>query len=307
MDMTRRLIATLALLAACGEKTEPKPKPEVKALGGVISPTAPAPSLTSLTAGIPGTSNGQTISWDGTAWTLSDECSDPTRRYCHVDEMNFVSSSACATLGEHFLGAAQSGGTCTLSSTSTHPSIMVFSTVGSGTGGVRYSSAGAATFSFGGGAGESCVTELVNWQTLSTSGEEYSTRFGFGVFSGFAEPADGVYARYDRAANGDIFVFRTCTNSTCTTLPLDGTGGTTNSPIAADTWYTTKMCVNGAGTSATITINGSLRGTITTNIPLESASRRTGVGGNHVKSNGTTARLFNLDYVKISLPFSVAR
>jgi hypothetical protein len=302
--MRTHIVFAALVAAACGNGP---PEPQVQAFGGVISPTSTGgtPTLGNLTTGIPGTANGQTLGWDGTTWTISDDCADPSRRYCIVEDLDTV-GSACATVGRIFVGAVQNGGTCTITSTSGHPSYMQMSTAASATGGTRWGSS-ANSYSFGGGAGQSCVTQLVHWTTLSTSSEEYTTRSGFGVFTAFTAPADGVYFHYDRAANGDIFVFRSCANSTCTTLPLDGTASTVNSPIAADTWYTVQICVAAAGTSATMTVNGTLRGTITTNIPLESASRRVAVGGNHVKSVGTSGRIADFDYYKVSLPFGVAR
>lgn len=293
----KHLIAIVLLVCSCGDN-EPR-------RGNVISPTTLPVSLTTLTSNIPGTETGQIIGWDGAAWTLDDDCADPSRRYCVVDDLDTV-GSACATVGRVFVGAAQNGGTCTITSTSGHPTYVQMSTAASATGGTRWGSS-AASYSFGGNAGQSCVSQLVHWATLSTSSEEYTTRSGFGVFTAFGEPADGVYFKYERAVTGDLFVFRTCANSSCTPLTLDGTNGTVNSPITADTWYTVKICVAAAGTSATITINGTLRGTISATIPLESASRRVAVGGNHVKSVGTSGRIADFDYYKVSLPFGVAR
>lgn len=300
-----QIVALLAIVAACRDRSPPD-EPQVQPFGGIISASGGGPpSLASLKTGIPGTANGQTLSWNGTDWTLNDDCADPTRRYCIVDDLDTV-GSACATVGRVFVGAPQNGGTCTITSTSTHPTYIQMSTAASATGGTRWGSS-ANSYSFGGGAGASCVTQLVHWTTLSTVSEEYITRSGFGVFTAFTDPADGVYFKYDRLANGDIFVFRTCANSSCTTLPLDGTNGTTNSPIAADTWYTVQICVNDTGTSATIAVNGTVRGTITATIPLESSSRRVAIGGNHIKSAGTTGRIADIDYYKASLPFGAAR
>ena len=146
--------------------------------------------------------------------------------------------------------------------------------------------------------------------TLSTSADEYSLRIGFGNFTTIgSDPADGVFALYDRAVQGDFWGLRTCANSSCSTLKLDGTNGTTSQPLVAGTWYVLRPCVAADGATVTLAVNGVTSGTIASGsaIPLEANARRVAIGSTLIKSVGTNNRTIDLDYLGFDLPFGVAR
>lgn len=265
-------------------------------------------SIASLTSGIPGTANGQILMWNGTTWALAPVYSSPANRAGWIDELDASGNTNCANVGTMFIGAAAgTGAGCTTTSLSGHPGMIQVATGTTTTGSVRFCTQ-VGSYAFGGGTGQSCTTALVRASTLSTASEEYNLRIGFGtIVTAGANPADGVFAVYDRAVTGDVWVFRTCASRSCTSQTLDGTGGTVSQPVVGGVWYLLEECVAANGASATIRVNGVLSGTITTTIPLESNSRRTGIGATVAKTAGTTGRIVDIDFIGYTLPFGVAR
>lgn len=285
--------------------------------GTAGSPLAFAPTLSAEIAGTgsagaplkftTGTSNGQLLAWNGTAWALNGYYGDPAQRAGWVDEFD-NSATSCATVGSHFIGVGTGTGvTCSTSSLSGHPGMLGLGTGSTAVGGCRYDTSNNA-YAFGGSIGPICTTILMREATLSNSTDEYIFKAGFGVWAALgADPTDGVFAVYDRAANGDFWVFRTCASSSCTSLKLDGTAGTVSQPITGGLWNKIKNCVSADGTSATMTVNDVLSGTITTTIPLESGARRVGIGATMAKTVGTAGRIADIDYQSLDLPFGAAR
>lgn len=256
-----------------------------------------------------GTSNGQAPTWNGSTWGIGAICGDPSKRYCFREEFERgTSGTACSLIGP-FVGALSgTGATCSFAnSTSGHPGVLTMETGSTTTGGVRESMQPFEIF--GGGAGQACVRYLTSFNALSTTTTEYLFRGGFAEPASNADSVDAVQAIYDRAASGNNkWRFETSSNSTRTTITLDGTGGTVDQPISAGTWYTIEICVDATAANATIKVNDVLSGTITTNIPT-GTTRATSVGFQCFNNNGTAPsnQLCFIDYVDGSLPFGVAR
>lgn len=151
-----------------------------------------------------------------------------------------------------------------------HPGIVQHTT-GSTNSGRSGNIKEATAVLLGGGMG--CIFDAVcRFTQLSTTTDEFIFRIGLGDATGNAEHTDGVYLKYDRAANGHFWVLMTSSNSTRTTTVLDGTGGNASIPVAAATWYRVRAEINAAGTSVQFFIDSTAGtktsvGTITTNIP----------------------------------------
>lgn len=138
----------------------------------------------------------------------------------------------------------------------------------------------------------------VAFPTLSTSAEEYIARVGF---LSIAPGDDHCYLAYDRGgclngcttAVGDTWIGHCMVNGSDTSLKLDGTGGTTNSPVAAGTYYRVMVAWT-ASNNVEFWINGTQRGTLTTGIP-SGAADSTGAAILLEKKVGTTARTMRVD------------
>lgn len=132
---------------------------------------------------------------------------------------------------------------------------------------------------------------LVRFPTLATALEDYCFAVGFndcGAYDANSLATDGVYFTYNRAVNGANWNLHTVSNGSAT--------NTTNlvSAIAADTWYRLGILIK-AGTSAAFSVNGSVIGTHTTNIPT-GAGRGTHFQARLDKTVGSVNSDIHLDY-----------
>lgn len=262
-------------------------------------------SLAGFKTGIPGSESGQTFAWDGTNWKLDSYQSDPSLRYSFVEEWETVPTT-CNPSGK-WLGAAQgTGGQCGQGlGEAAHPGIWGCQ-MGTTTTGACRTVTTAGAFTFGSSIGQSCVESLVKVPTLSTVGDEYLFQGGFAEPTAFAESVDAVEWIYDRLNTGDFWGLKNCSNSICTLLTCDGANGTIAAAVTAGAWTKIKVCENGAGTASTMTVNGTLCATNTTNIPT-GTTRQTGLGLRCQKSAGTTSLSCLNDYMWATLPFGSAR
>lgn len=167
---------------------------------------------------------------------------------------------------------------------------------------------------------------VVMFPTLSTSSEEYAFISGFGDTTTSATQSTGCWFVYDRgntvaggvnAGNANKWEAMCGNAGTRTRVLLDGTsqdgaGGagaitTVDSAVAAGTWPSTnvyKLEVRMTGTSsAEFWINDTLRTTLTTNIPSTAIRQGFGI----YKSNGTTARTFEIDNSSVAVDLTAAR
>ncbi|MBA2718944.1 MAG: hypothetical protein H0U52_06855 [Chloroflexi bacterium] len=277
--------------------------------GGISAVVADSPMTGSGSAGShlkfsDGTSAGQLLAWNGTAWAANNYCGDPSQRYCFLEEFEF--GTTCSS-GKFAGNASGTGASCTYTAnTDGHPGVVSMQTGTTVTSGIRWSLGSGVVL--GGGQGIYTTKSLVMVQNLSTTVIEYLFKFGFSEPSSNAESVDAIEAVYDRPVTGDKWALKTCSNSVCTTTICDGTGGTVNKPILALTWYTAEITLNAAGTSATLAINGQVCATNTTNIPTGS-TRATSIGAQCFNNTGTVPanQICYVDYTAAMLPFGVAR
>lgn len=159
----------------------------------------------------------------------------------------------------------------------------------------------AAAMYFGDGA---TVWEArVRVPTLSTGTERYQLVVGFMDTMTAANQVDGAFFAYDEGGVGNGLGasanWRAVTTSNSTRSNAD-----TTIAVAAATWYRLRIEVNAGGTEAKFYINGTLRATLTTNIPT---ARTFGFGHLIIKSVGTTARTFDVDYMAFHKEFTTPR
>lgn len=258
-----------------------------------------------------GTENGQVVQWNGSTNTLGRYCGDPSQRFCFIEEFQYFLTN-CTTWGAWALGSASGAGAdCGLAAVDGHPGVANMTTGTTGTGYSRFLQV-TPQYYFGGNFGEYCATELVNVLELSTSVNRHIVRIGFQNHTTGANSTNAVQAVYDSAANGDFWALQNCRaggGGGCNTVVCDGSGGTTAAPVQALTWVTLTQCVNAAGTSSSLKVNGTQCGTNALKIPLASAAEYTGFGAQHVNSSGSAPAdvNFELDYAVVTIPFSVAR
>lgn len=208
------------------------------------------------------------------------------RIYIFEDFYTFVSANGAGS-GQFFVAISGTGSSVTTgASDANHPGVVAINT-GTTTTGKSAVSTDVSAFLFGGGTWTfECEVYI---EDLSTAGEEYDLRIGFGD-ANTGDMTDGAYFEYDR---------NTRTNWSIVTAD-NGTRTRADSgvAVAADTWVTLKITVNAAGSSVAFFIDG----TETTNSPSTShiptgAGRQFGLGAYIVKSAGSTSRSAYLDYI----------
>jgi hypothetical protein len=209
------------------------------------------------------------------------------------------------TFFEEFLNSTNSGGNFTTGVSGTgavlsaiaaepnHPGIVSVSTGTTATGRAGFGS-NALCLRLGGG---SLIYEaLINIPTLSTSAERYIIRVGL-MDTFTADAVDGVYFEYDEATSAN---WKICAANNSTRTK------TITSVAVTSGWTKLYLELNAAGTNATYYANGTSLGSVTTNIPTASG-RETSIGAWIIKSAGTTARTFWVDYILLRQAFTTAR
>jgi hypothetical protein len=162
---------------------------------------------------------------------------------------------------------------------------------------------GVSTLLLGGGV--LTYSWRVRVSALSITADEYSLRAGLGD-STTGEPTDGVYFCYDHLTDGDFWSIKTASNTSVTKKVMDGTSGNPTQAVLANTWYRLTATVNAAASSVSYWINGTLMGTITTNIP-SGAGRQTAPFFAVVRSAGSTSLTHDADYYWQYMKLTTAR
>ena len=138
---------------------------------------------------------------------------------------------------------------------------------------------------------------LIYIPTLSTVGEEYLLRIGYVTGGPIGANPVMICFEYNRLNSA---------NWVAVTANADGTGVVTRTDtgvaVAATTW--TKLAFSGNSTSIAFSIAGSVVATNTTKIRADGSMK---LGGNILKSAGTTARTFLCDYVYTRHDFTGSR
>lgn len=256
--------------------------------------------------------------YDGTHLEWSTECTagiiQPTATI-NWPMGDFVASSSQTVTGSNAFtigGAVVSG----------RPGVCEMSTFTSATG------RDALTLLYGGvdfSSGNWTYETAVSAPTLSTSTQEYVLVEGLvddptsgGNFT------DGCGFAYDRAGSmtdpgtgdatgtpGDFWQIWCASNGTRTGYILNTTTvaedsfARVSSSVSAGSWYRLKIVMEGT-TKARFYINNIEVGRITTNIP-SGTTRAAGVYNMLLKTVGTTARLFQIDWIRVAVDLTSAR
>ena len=137
---------------------------------------------------------------------------------------------------------------------------------------------------------------LVRFPDLLSNAQKYTFRIGFGD-SNSGDMTDGVYFEYSE--NNDNWQCKTTSNSTRTTED-------SGEEVLENTWTRVRIEVNAAGSEAKFYVGGSLKSTISTNIPT-GAGRELGCVASIVKTKGKTERTAQVDYKYVKIEFTTAR
>ncbi len=176
------------------------------------------------------------------------------------------------------------------------PGQFQFTTAASSTG-TAFIHNGITQYVFGGGAA-SLEFSLRLTTAISDGTDSYDVWAGFADTTGGSAQTDGAYFLYDHntSANWQVVTAKA------------GTRTTTASSVAAanGTWVKFRIDINAACTSIAFYMDGSLVATHTTNLP-DTTSNNSGIMFGILKSLGTTARTFALDYVKMDQTFTTSR
>jgi hypothetical protein len=154
------------------------------------------------------------------------------------------------------------------------------------------------------GQGTTTYNSAIRVTTLSDATNRYSLRVGF-KDTATANQVDGAYLLYDE---GGVTTGSTasanwyCVTASNSTRTFTDTG----TAVSAGGWDDIEIIVNGGGTSVGFYIDGVLECTHTTNIPTGTA-RALGHGVQMLKSLGTTARTYDVDYQYARHDFTTAR
>lgn len=242
-----------------------------------------------------GTAKAQTFEWDGSQWQLANYCSDPSLRWCLWDDFDSFDGT-CGTRS-HFSNSTGAGACTNISDSSTIGILNVNSNAGAGAS-FETSAIGAANGApiMFGGLAFTCVMRL-RYPILSTSSQEYESKYGFATFNNIAgDSTSEAMVTYDRANNGNVWGIWTRNNSgTKTETACNGSGGTVNKPVVANTWYTVQLDINAAATAASITVDGTLCATNTTGIP--DTSHAVMPGGENRQTVGLASKDAQIDWI----------
>ncbi|MGH6960309.1 MAG: hypothetical protein ACREE7_07500, partial [Dongiaceae bacterium] len=218
---------------------------------------------------------------------------NPRRRFSYYNDfINDLSTTANGEISESNAGTG--AGTAVLNQVNANQVGLVQSSTGTtATGRATVQTASAMMVA---GAGAMCFELNGRVTMLSDAVNEFTLRIGFFDNAG-SDAADGIYFEYDRTQSTN---WRLCAASNSTRTK-------TNSSTAAGTVFDTlRIDVNAAGTSDEFLLNGVSLGTDTTN-HQNTTVRNFGFGWQLVKTAGTTARTFDVDYLVAELDFTTAR
>lgn len=169
------------------------------------------------------------------------------------------------------------------------------------------SSSGRASLFSGRGSGGAALTlgqgvtkikTKIKIPTLSSSDQRYKIIFGFTGDSTSSTVNDGVYFEYSEADSNN---WRLCTMN-------DGSGTQTNSnvTVAQGTWIRLEVAINSTASVCSYLLNGSTLASLTTGMPSGTGDPVSPILG-IFKSNGSTNRTVQTDYVGFSLELTSAR
>ena len=180
----------------------------------------------------------------------------------------------------------------------TRPGVIALVTGTTTTGYATLYAAYAAMQNIAFGGGTYTFESDVYIDSLSTVGEEYILRLGFGDNLN-ADFVDGVYFEYDRLGSGNNWFL--CSSSNSARTKVDST-----IPVGAAGWIRLKIIVNANASIADMYINNSLCYHLNTNIPSGSGRELTSLI-QLVKSAGTTPRTVRVDWIWLHFDLTASR
>lgn len=239
--------------------------------------------------------------------TLSNDVAAKEPLFNHAKRLRLFSD--CVTLptttsGESFIlstagtGAGANQGT----GTANRPGILAFTTGTTATGRANYGTAGSLLLLGGGAWVYECA---LNIPTLSDGTQSYVLLAGLVSSNSTANQTNAVYMLYDSQSVSTGLASTTNWNAV-TAANSVRTFTNTGVRVDAATWYKLRIEANSAGTSVVFKINGTTVATHTTNIPT-ATGREVGPAVFILKSAGTTARTFSLDYLLLDGEFTTER
>lgn len=242
----------------------------------------------------------RTAEYNGTTWkqTVYTDDIDIERRKSRYEYFNdfVIPLSATGNSGNDLIFSGTGTGSAIAAQTLSAGNQYGLITVTTGTTTTGRASAQTSATSFRLGNGTWVYETEVSIPTLSTVTERFSFITGFWDAT-TANQTDAVAFVYDEggvstgstaAAYWQVVTASNSTRTWNTSL--------TQITVTAGQYYTLRIEINAAGTSAAFFIDGTLVSTQTTNIPT-AAGREVGYGSQILKSAGTTARPFYTDYI----------
>ncbi|MEN6621500.1 MAG: LamG-like jellyroll fold domain-containing protein [Smithella sp.] len=250
--------------------------PTVLNLNAVVTPAG------LVTAGGTTQRRGMVLSIDGSDDTFFTESVDLSlRTFFYDDYSDYFQRSYTGSTGA---GAAVTGGTL-----QGRPGILSLTTGTTSSGGSIVGQVGASRF-IPATTRDMMFEVSINFPVLSTVAQEYIAFFGLndkGTTISSTHPTNGAYFYYSRLANGNVWAIRTMNGGVQTETVLANA-------VAAGSWYKLRIMVK--SDSARFYINGSLVGTITTNIPTALIGFSDWIS----KTAGTTSTVLFADYMMIA-------
>lgn len=334
--MLRAIVVALVVIAGCSPPTSDAPKAKgffgggftpsntgsTGTGGGITGATTPLQvSGSTVLITTTGAKEGYVTGYDGSAWGVLP----PDVPY-KSDVLLFDDFFNGGISNQIFMaGAAGTGAGCATNGSSiaaaTHPGINSCAT-GSTATGRSSAQSGVSSIVFGGGV--YTFEALVGVSALSSATDGYAIQIGF-IDATTLSQVDGCYFEYDErnaaahnASNLQKWIVVCASNSVRTAFLLDGSstceggfGTSVNQAVAALTlpdtnWYKLKIVINAAASQASFYVNGTESCRIATNIPA-AAARSTAVGWLQLKSVGTAAVLFNLDWLRLKVALTSSR
>ena len=238
----------------------------------------------------------------GNAVTLAKDTIDTGRKRVQFIDDFFGDSGSTGSLGGGTNFQVSVSGTGAIINNNSIAETGVFGLWEPTTGTTSTGRAGifsGATGSLALGQGVATLEGKFKITTLSTSGERYQLRWGFYDSTSNA-PVDAVSFLYDESTSASWRI-QTMSNSVATTT-------TTATTVDITAFHRFKIVVNALGTSVSFFIDGTeVSGSpITTNIPTGVTRTLTIMTGIY-KSVGSTARLYNIDYIAFDYDLTTPR
>ncbi len=214
----------------------------------------------------------------------------PTARLGFYYRHDMFGTVADSVLSSMVQGTGASNSVSAVTSLAAHSGVVQGSTGTTATGSATLGTTNWATILMG----QNWYWRFESMLRINTNLSSGTQRFG--IQSGFADNlnagaiVDGLYADYIDNANSGNWRLRAFSNSSAT-------DGNSSSAVAADTWYRLTV-IQYPDATGELFVNGTSVATVASGLPT-GASRGTGFATQIYKTIGTTARLYDVDYIEV--------